>query len=194
MNIDTDAVLKAASTKWNFLSFKPGLVGGHCIGVDPYYLTYKAQSIGYNPEVILAGRKLNDGMGKYVAMQLSNKFKEKGFSIAGKKILIMGLSFKENCPDLRNTKVVDVYEHLKTLNCNVDCYDPWVDGLESEKLYNIKLIEEIKENFYDAILLAVNHREFINLGSKGIKEGLVPDGVFYDMKSVFPKEESNLRL
>lgn len=194
MNIDTDAVLKAASTKWNFLSFKPGLVGGHCIGVDPYYLTYKAQSIGYNPEVILAGRKLNDGMGKYVAMQLSNKFKEKGLSIAGKRILIMGLSFKENCPDLRNTKVVDVYEHLKTLDCNVDCYDPWVDSLESEKLYDIKLVEEIKKNFYDAILLAVNHREFINLGSKAIKEGLVSDGILYDMKSVFPKEESNLRL
>ena len=194
MDIDTEAVLKAAGSKWNFLPFKPGLVGGHCIGVDPYYLTHKAQSIGYKPEVILAGRKLNDGMGKYVAQQLEKAFKDKGISISDKRVLIMGLSFKENCPDLRNTKVIDTYAHLKELECLVDCYDPWIDEAESQKLYGIKLVKKIKANYYDAILLAVNHKEFIDLGSKGIKEGLTEGGIFYDMKSIFPKEESSLRL
>jgi UDP-N-acetyl-D-galactosamine dehydrogenase len=144
--------------------------------------------------VILAGRRLNDGMGKYVAQQLEKAFKDRGISISDKRVLIMGLSFKENCPDLRNTKVIDTYTHLKELECLVDCYDPWIDEVESQKLYGIKLVKKIKANYYDAILLAVNHKEFIDLGSKGIKEGLTEGGIFYDMKSIFTKEESNLRL
>ena len=169
LNIDTLEVLEAAGTKWNFLPFRPGLVGGHCIGVDPYYLTHKAQSVGYHPEMILAGRRLNDGMGAYVVSQLVKNMLHKRIQVEGANVLVMGLTFKENCPDLRNTKIVDVVSELKEYNMNVDITDPWCSTEQAEDEYNLSLIDEPKLNSYDAIILAVSHNEYRAMGADEIR-------------------------
>ncbi len=166
MGIDTEDVLKAAGTKWNFLPFRPGLVGGHCIGVDPYYLTHKAQSIGYHPEIILAGRRLNDSMGAYVVTQLVKGMLKKRIQVEGAKVLVLGLSFKENCPDIRNTRIVDIISELKEYHINADIYDPWIDSEEAQHEYGIKPIQSLKQDNYDAIILAVAHNQFKEMGSK----------------------------
>jgi len=194
LDIDTEAVLQAAGSKWNFLPFRPGLVGGHCIGVDPYYLTHKAQLIGYSPEIILAGRRLNDSMSSYVALRMMTELKKRLVDICNPKILILGLSFKENCPDIRNTKVVDLINELKSNNCEVDIYDPWVSSIEAESEYGIKLIPIINKETYDGIILAVGHQEFKEMGAKKIKEFAKEKHVFYDLKYIFRESESNLRL
>ncbi|MDG1143774.1 MAG: nucleotide sugar dehydrogenase, partial [Burkholderiales bacterium] len=194
MGIDTEAVLKAAGSKWNFLPFSPGLVGGHCIGVDPYYLTYKAQAIGYHPEVILAGRRLNDGMGKYVVAQLVKAMTKKRIQVDGAKVLVMGLTFKENCPDIRNTGVVDIISELKDYNCEVDVYDPWVFGEEALREYEITTISQLKVGIYDAVVLAVAHQEFKDMGNVEIHALGKPISVIYDLKYVLTAEQSNLRL
>jgi UDP-N-acetyl-D-galactosamine dehydrogenase len=194
MKIDTEEVLKAASTKWNFLPFYPGLVGGHCIGVDPYYLTYKAKKIGYQPEIILGGRRLNDNMGTYVVSQLIKAMNEKEIKIENSKILIMGLTFKENCPDLRNSGITNVINELKKLNCDLDLYDPWASDEEIKKLYGIKLISDLVPNSYDGIIVAVAHNTFKNMGSQLISKLGKKNHIFYDLKYLFPKEETNLRL
>ncbi len=194
MNIDTEAVLKAAESKWNFLPFKPGLVGGHCIGVDPYYLTHKAQSIGYEPEVILAGRRLNDSMGKYAADRLINLMHQRQIDIDNSKILIMGLSFKENCPDLRNSKVVDIINELRSKNVEVDIHDPWVDIEEARKLFGLKLLDDLEINSYDAVLLAVAHDQYKTMKPEEIKDLIKGNGILYDLKSILPKTFSDLRL
>jgi UDP-N-acetyl-D-glucosamine/UDP-N-acetyl-D-galactosamine dehydrogenase len=194
MNIDTESVLNAAGTKWNFLPFKPGLVGGHCIGVDPYYLTYKAEKLGYKPEVILAGRKLNDGMGSYVATQLLNTMNSR--NIHSHNVLIMGLSFKENCPDLRNTKVVDIIFHLEKLSpgITIDVYDPWVNSVEAGSQYNINIINSLESNKYNGVIIAVAHDVFKDKDPAAIKNLIKGDGVIYDLKSILPKQFSDLRL
>lgn len=194
MNIDTEAVLQAAGSKWNFLPFRPGLVGGHCIGVDPYYLTHKAQSIGYHPEVILAGRRLNDGMGVYVASQLVKIMTKKNIQVNGARILIMGLAFKENCPDVRNTKVVDIYRELLDYNCQVDIYDPWINSEEALHEYGIQILPELLEQKYDGIILAVAHNQFKEMGSKKIRSFGQSNHVLYDLKYIFNAEQSDLRL
>ena len=194
MQIDTEAVLEAAGTKWNFLPFKPGLVGGHCIGVDPYYLTHKAQAIGYQPEVILAGRRLNDGMGSYVASQLIKALVKQGTSLKGASILVMGLTFKENCPDIRNTRVVDIVAELKSYNCDVDIYDPWVSAEEAQQEYDIVTEAELSTGHYDAIVLAVAHRQFKDMGGVAIRALGKPNAVLYDLKYVLTSSESDLRL
>ena len=194
MNIDTEHVLKAAASKWNFLSFYPGLVGGHCIGVDPYYLTHKAKNIGYQPEIILAGRRLNDSMGAYVASQLIKTMKKKLIHIKDAKILIMGLTFKENCPDLRNSGVTSVINELKKCDCNLDLYDPWASGKEIQNLYGIKPVINLLPNSYDGIVMAVAHNEFKDMGSQVISKLGKKPHVLYDLKYLFPKEESDLRL
>lgn len=194
MGIDTEAVLQAAGSKWNFLPFRPGLVGGHCIGVDPYYLTHKAQSIGYHPEVILAGRRLNDGMGAYVASQLVKAMTKKGIQVNGAKILIMGLAFKENCPDVRNTKVIDIYRELLDYNCEVDIYDPWVDAKEAFKEYGIKIMSKIENKKYDGIILAVSHQQFKDIGINKIRSFGRSIHMLYDLKYIFNAELSDLRL
>lgn len=193
LDIDTLDVLEAAGTKWNFLPFRPGLVGGHCIGVDPYYLTYKAQSIGYNPEVILSGRRINDGMGKYVVSQLIKRMIKNKQQVNGSKVLLMGLTFKENCPDLRNTKVVDIISELHEYNINIDIYDPWVSKEEAIEEYGLSLIDE-PTNDYEAVILAVAHNEFIDLSAEGVRKFLKKDGLLYDLKSLFEKSESDIRL
>ena len=194
MNIDTEQVLKAAASKWNFLPFYPGLVGGHCIGVDPYYLTYKAKNIGYQPEIILAGRRLNDSMGVYVASQLMKAMNEKLIQIKNAKILIMGLTFKENCPDLRNSGVASVITELKQYNCDLDLYDPWASSKEIQNLYGITPITNLVPNSYDGIVIAVAHNQFKNMGSQFISTLGKKLHIFYDLKYLFSKEESNLRL
>ncbi|WP_108647152.1 Vi polysaccharide biosynthesis UDP-N-acetylglucosamine C-6 dehydrogenase TviB [Polynucleobacter rarus] len=194
MGIDTEAVLQAAGSKWNFIPFRPGLVGGHCIGVDPYYLTHKAQSIGYTPEVILAGRRLNDHMGSYVANTLMKALTKKHIPIEGAKILVMGLTFKENCPDLRNTKVVDIVQELKEFNCDVDVFDPWINPIEAEHEYSITPIETLQDNHYDAIILAVAHHEFKEMGIEKIRNKGKSQTVIYDLKYLFPKELTDIRL
>ncbi len=193
LDIDTLDVLEAAGTKWNFLPFRPGLVGGHCIGVDPYYLTYKAQSIGYNPEVILSGRRINDGMGEYVVSQLIKRMIKNKQQVDGSKVLLMGLTFKENCPDLRNTKVVDIISELQEYNINIDIYDPWVSKVEAIEEYGLSLIDE-PTNDYEAVIVAVAHNEFIDLGAEGVRKFLKNDGLLYDLKSLFEKSESDIRL
>jgi UDP-N-acetyl-D-galactosamine dehydrogenase len=193
LDIDTLDVLEAAGTKWNFLPFRPGLVGGHCIGVDPYYLTYKAQSIGYNPEVILSGRRINDGMGEYVVSQLIKRMIKNKQQVDGSKVLLMGLTFKENCPDLRNTKVVDIISELQEYNINIDIYDPWVSKEEAIEEYGLSLIDE-PTNDYEAVIVAVAHNEFIDLGAEGVRKYLKNDGLLYDLKSLFEKSESDIRL
>lgn len=194
MGIDTEAVLKAAGTKWNFLPFRPGLVGGHCIGVDPYYLTHKAEAIGYHPQIILAGRRLNDGMGAYVAGQLVKELLRKRIHVQGSRVLVMGLTFKENCPDLRNTRVVDVIAELRDYGIEVDVFDPWVDPAEAEHEYGITPISQPNSNSYDGIILAVAHQEFTKMGLTGIRKLGREDHVLYDLKYVLPADQSDLRL
>ena len=194
MGIDTEAVLLAAGSKWNFLPFRPGLVGGHCIGVDPYYLTHKAQAIGYHPEIILAGRRLNDSMGTYVVAQLVKAMTKKRIQVDGAKVLVMGLTFKENCPDLRNTRVVDIVAELKDYNCDVDVYDPWVTVEEALHEYGITPIIEPKSGSYDAIILAVAHNQFKDMGNAVIRALGKPISVLYDLKYVLTAQESDLRL
>ncbi|WP_114961212.1 Vi polysaccharide biosynthesis UDP-N-acetylglucosamine C-6 dehydrogenase TviB [Tritonibacter mobilis] len=194
MDIDTEAVLKAAGTKWNFLPFRPGLVGGHCIGVDPYYLTHKAESIGYHPQIILAGRRLNDGMGGYVAGQLVKALLRKRIHVQGARVLVMGLTFKENCPDLRNTRVVDVIAELQDYGIEVDVFDPWVDVAEAEHEYGITPISQPDTDTYDGIVLAVAHQEFTEMGAAGMRSLGHEDHVLYDLKYVLPADQSDLRL
>lgn len=194
MNIDTEAVLEAAGTKWNFLPFRPGLVGGHCIGVDPYYLTHKAQAIGYNPEIILAGRRLNDSMGEYVVTQLVKTMIKKRIQVEGAKVLVLGLSFKENCPDVRNTKVIDIIHELQEYNIDVDVYDPWVGTAETEREYNITPISQPIADGYDAVILAVAHQQFIDMGIAQIRALGKEEHVLYDLKYVFAKEDTDIRL
>ena len=194
LEIDTESVLEAAGTKWNFLPFRPGLVGGHCIGVDPYYLTHKALEVGYNPEMILAGRRLNDSMGSYVADQVSKLMTKKRIHVVDANVLIMGLTFKENCPDLRNTRVVDLVEEFEGFNCNVDVYDPWVDKDEAVHEYGIKPIDQPVEGKYDAILLAVAHDEFKELSLKQIKAFGKDNHVLYDIKYLLDANEVDGRL
>ena len=194
LGIDTQAVLEAAGTKWNFLPFRPGLVGGHCIGVDPYYLTHKAQSIGYHPEIILAGRRLNDGMGTYVVAQLIKAMTKKRIQVQESRILVMGLTFKENCPDLRNTRVVDIVNELAEYNINVDVYDPWVDPEECEREYGIKPIQTLKEGTYDGIVLAVAHEQFKAMGIDKIRAIGKDEHVLYDLKYVYDADSVDIRL
>lgn len=197
MGIDTEAVLTAAGTKWNFLPFRPGLVGGHCIGVDPYYLTHKAQAIGYNPEIILAGRRLNDSMGEYVVTQLVKTMIKKRIQVEGAKVLILGLSFKENCPDVRNTKVIDIVHELKEYNIDVDVYDPWVDADEAQYEYGIRPINDsanLESNSYDGIILAVAHNQFVEMGVQQIRALGKSNHVLYDLKYLFNSELSDIRL
>ena len=194
LGIDTQAVLEAAGTKWNFLPFRPGLVGGHCIGVDPYYLTHKAQSIGYHPEIILAGRRLNDGMGTYVVAQLIKAMTKKRIQVQESRILVMGLTFKENCPDLRNTRVVDIVNELAEYNINVDVYDPWVDPEECEREYGIKPIQTLKEGTYAGIVLAVAHEQFKAMGIDKIRAIGKDEHVLYDLKHVYDADSVDIRL
>lgn len=194
MAIDTEAVLQAAGTKWNFLPFRPGLVGGHCIGVDPYYLTHKAEATGYHPQIILAGRRLNDGMGSYVAGQMVKALLRKRIHVQGARVLVMGLTFKENCPDLRNTRVVDVISELKEYGIDVDVYDPWVDPAEAQHEYGILPITQPNDDTYDGIILAVAHQEFIELGAVGVRQLGRKDHVVYDLKYTLPADQSDLRL
>ena len=194
LDIDTESVLEAAGTKWNFLPFRPGLVGGHCIGVDPYYLTHKAIEVGYNPEMILAGRRLNDNMGSYVVDQVSKLMIKKRVHVVDANILIMGLTFKENCPDLRNTRVVDLVEEFGSFNCNVDVYDPWVNKDEAVHEYNIKPIDTPVEGKYDAIVLAVAHNEFKELSLEQIKAFGRDNHVLYDIKYLLKADEVDGRL
>lgn len=194
MNIDTEAVLEAAGTKWNFLPFRPGLVGGHCIGVDPYYLTHKAQAIGYNPEIILAGRRLNDGMGAYVSTQLIKTMIKKRIQVEGAKVLILGLSFKENCPDVRNTKIIDIVHELQEYSIEVDIYDPWVDATEAQREYDVNPISEPLSHHYDGIILAVAHQEFVQMGIEAIRDLGKDNHVLYDLKYIFAKNDTDIRL
>lgn len=194
LGIDTLEVLEAAGSKWNFLPFRPGLVGGHCIGVDPYYLTHKAQEIGYHPEVILAGRRINDGMGAYVAGQVIKLMAQRSIHISGSRILVLGLSFKENCPDIRNTRVTDIVAELKSYRANVDVYDPWVNADEAEHEYGLRPIAEPGSGVYDAVVIAVAHHQFRDLGIQGIRALCKPEAVIYDVKSLFPREAVDARL
>ena len=187
LGIDTHEVLEAAGTKWNFLPFRPGLVGGHCIGVDPYYLTHKAQQIGYHPDVILAGRRINDGMGSHVALRVAKLMGQRNLQTTQSHILILGLAFKENCPDLRNTKVVDIAAELRSYNANVHIHDPWVSADEARHEYGLELIAQPEAGKYDAVILAVSHNEFIALGAEGIRAFGKPDAVLFDVKRALPR-------
>jgi len=191
MGIDTQDVLEAASTKWNFLPFKPGLVGGHCIGVDPYYLAQCAQTFGYNPEIILAGRRMNDGMGEYVANQVVKLMLKKGIQVLNSNILILGFTFKENCPDVRNTKVIDIYNSLKEYNVNITVYDPWASPEVVKYEYGIELINELPAEKYDTVVLAVAHDNFINMNVESLLNEL---NVFFDVKGVFDRRMVDGRL
>jgi len=194
MNIDTLEVLEAAGTKWNFLPFRPGLVGGHCIGVDPYYLTHKAQSKGHIPDMIIASRRINDGMASYVASRFIKIMLKKGMVVKDSKVLVLGLSFKENCPDLRNTKIVDIIHELEDYNINIEVYDPWCSHEEALREYGIKLVKDLQEGIYDGVLLAVAHNEFIELGTDNILKLSKDLNVLYDLKSVLEKEKVDERL
>ena len=194
LNIDTQSVLDAAATKWNFLPFKPGLVGGHCIGVDPYYLTYKAKSVGYNPEIILAGRKINDSMGTYVVQEILRLMNNKEIKIPKSNILIMGLTFKDNCPDLRNSKIIGIIRELEDLTCNVDVCDPWASKEEARTDYNITLIDKPAEKKYDCIILAVAHSDFKGITKDKIKGFSKNKSILYDIKHILKKEEVDGRL
>ena len=194
MKIDTQEVLNAAKTKWNFMSFKPGLVGGHCIGVDPYYLITKAKSIGYTPNIILAGRKLNSSMGTYVASRIIEKFNKKKIKTNKTKVLIMGLTFKENCTDMRNSGIKKTVEKLQKYNCNLDLYDPWADKKEIKRVYNIHPKEKLSNNYYDGIIVAVAHDKFKKMGFKAIKKLCKKNHVIYDLKNLFPNNEVDLKL
>ena len=194
LGIDTIEVLEAAGTKWNFLPFRPGLVGGHCIGVDPYYLTHKAQEIGYHPEVILAGRRINDSMGAYVAEQVFKLMNSSHLPVCDSRILVMGLTFKENCPDLRNTRVIDVINELISYNVNVDVYDPWVDADEAEREYGVRPVDQPEKGAYDAVVLAVAHNQFRDMGAAGIRAFGKEKCVLYDVKHILPVDEVDGRL
>ena len=195
LGIDTLDVLEAAGTKWNFLPFRPGLVGGHCIGVDPYYLTHKAQEVGHHPDVILAGRRTNDGMGGYVAGQVIKLMVRKGINPVSSRILVMGLAFKENCPDLRNTRVVDIVHALQEYNAQVDVYDPWVSAEEARHEYGLEPITDPAQGAYDAIIIAVGHEQFRKLGSAGIRAFGKPEGnVVFDVKYILPRNLVDGRL
>ena len=188
LGIDTHEVLQAAGTKWNFLPFRPGLVGGHCIGVDPYYLTHKAQQIGYHPEVILAGRRINDSMGSHVAQRVVKLMQQRGLRTAGARVLILGLAFKENCPDLRNTRVTDIIDELRTYNVDVDVHDPWVSPAQASHEYGIEPVAEPQAGRYDAVILAVAHREFVQLGADGVRAFGQPDAIVFDVKRALPRD------
>ncbi|HFD86436.1 MAG TPA: Vi polysaccharide biosynthesis UDP-N-acetylglucosamine C-6 dehydrogenase TviB, partial [Gammaproteobacteria bacterium] len=194
LDINTEEVLIAAGTKWNFLPFRPGLVGGHCIGVDPYYLTHKAQEIGYHPAMILAGRRTNDGMGAYVTQQVVKLMNKRRIPAADAKVLIMGLTFKENCPDLRNTRVVDIVDELKEYDAQVDVYDPWINPEEAQHEYGISPVSEVKDGTYDAVILAVSHKEFVAMGLEKIRALLKDNGVLFDVKYLFPADKVDGRL
>ncbi|WP_334178700.1 Vi polysaccharide biosynthesis UDP-N-acetylglucosamine C-6 dehydrogenase TviB [Pseudoxanthomonas sp.] len=188
LGIDTHEVLEAAGTKWNFLPFRPGLVGGHCIGVDPYYLTHKAQQIGYHPDVILAGRRINDGMGSHVARRVAKLMARQNLPTAGAKVLVLGLAFKENCPDVRNTRVVDIVNELRSYNAQVDVHDPWVDADEARHEYGLDLVAEPLAGHYDAVILAVAHREFTERGAAGVRALGKPGAVVFDVKRTLPRD------
>ncbi len=194
MGIDTQQVLEAAGTKWNFLPFRPGLVGGHCIGVDPYYLTHKAQEIGYHPEIILAGRRINDGMGSHVAEQVVKLMVNNKIQVSGSNVLMLGLAFKENCPDLRNSHVVDVVRELQGYNARVDVHDPWVDADEAREEYGVELVHEPPGNDYDAVVIAVAHDQFRELGAGGLRAFCKPGGILFDVKYLLPAEAVDGRL
>ena len=194
MGIDTEAVLLAAGSKWNFLPFRPGLVGGHCIGVDPYYLTHKAQAVGYHPEIILAGRRLNDNMGAYVANQLIKSMIKRRIEIEGARILVMGLAFKENCPDLRNSRVVDIIAELENYNCTVDVYDPWVSIVEAWAEYGITPVGQPTVQTYDGIILAVAHHQFKAMGAGAVRALGKENHILYDLKYLFPSDATDIRL
>jgi UDP-N-acetyl-D-galactosamine dehydrogenase len=194
LDINTEEVLNAAGTKWNFLSFKPGLVGGHCIGVDPYYLTHKAVAEGYHPELILSGRRVNDGMSAHISNTLVKSMIQNSIQVKDSRILVMGLSFKENCPDIRNTKVVDIINDLNEFGASVECYDPWVNYKTAKEEFDLELISEPTKNYYDAILLAVGHKCFLDLGISLIKSFAKTEHIIYDLKYLFPKSETDLRL
>ena len=195
LGLDTKEVLAAASTKWNFLNFVPGLVGGHCIGIDPYYLTHRAQEVGYHPEVILAGRRINDGMGAHIADRVARLMMKRGFPVVGSRVLVMGLTFKENCPDLRNSKIVDVISALQECNAKVDVFDPWADPAEASHEYGLELLKTWpKPGAYEAVIVAVAHKEFIEFGPRAIRALGKPGAVTFDVKGLFPKSESDGRL
>ena len=194
MDIDTEEVLIAAGTKWNFLPFRPGLVGGHCIGVDPYYLTYKAEQLGYHPQMILAGRRINDNMGQYVVSRLIKNMIAADISPKSSRVLVLGLTFKENCPDLRNTRVVDIVSELCSYGTQVDVHDPWVNPAEAKAEYGIDLVTEPGAGDYDAILIAVGHRQFVELGAEGIRRFGKPSSLVYDIKYVLPQGAADDRL
>jgi UDP-N-acetyl-D-galactosamine dehydrogenase len=194
LGIDTQEVLEAAGTKWNFLPFRPGLVGGHCIGVDPYYLTHKAQEIGYHPEIILAGRRINDDMGGYVAEQVIKLMMMRKLQVAGSKILVLGLAFKENCPDLRNTRVIDLIKELQGYNAAVDVYDPWVDAVEARREYAVELAAEPQQGAYDAVIIAVAHEQFRQAGAAGLRGYCNTNGILYDVKYLLPADAVDGRL
>ena len=194
LDIDTLEVLEAAGTKWNFLPFRPGLVGGHCIGVDPYYLTYKAQEIGYNPEIILAGRRINDKMGVYVTGRVVKMLTKKKIHVVDANILIMGLTFKENCPDVRNTRIIDMVREFRSLNANVDVHDPWVDPDEAYREYGIELVEDLPQGKYDAVIIAVAHEQFREMGIEKIRKLCKMEHVIYDIKYTLPRDMVDGRL
>ncbi len=194
MGIDTEAVLQAAGTKWNFLPFRPGLVGGHCIGVDPYYLTHKAQSLGLHPEIILAARRLNDRMGEYIATQLIKEMVKQRIQVVGSKILVMGLSFKENCPDIRNTKIVDMVNALKEYDLDLDIYDPWVNPAEAQLEYGLIPVQSLLDHCYDAIILAVAHDQFKSMSLTDYQKLAKSNYILYDLKYILESNEANLRL
>ena len=194
VGIDTEEVLEAAGTKWNFLPFRPGLVGGHCIGIDPYYLTYKAEQLGYHPQMILAGRRINDNMSLYIASQFIKRMLSKGFQPLSTRVLILGLTFKENCPDLRNTKVVDIKKELESYGAKVDVHDPWVDGEEAKQEYGFDLVTDPQKGAYDGVIIAVAHDQFRAMGAKGIRSFGKKDSVLYDIKYVLSPDEVDDRL
>ena len=194
LGIDTEAVLQAAGTKWNFLPFRPGLVGGHCIGVDPYYLTHKAEAIGYHPQIILAGRRLNDSMGAYVVTQLVKTMTQRRIHVQGARVLVMGLAFKENCPDLRNTRIVDIVKELAEYDVQADVYDPWVSTEEAQHEYGITPVSQLEPAAYDAIIIAVAHEQFKSMGAPALRALGKPQHVLYDLKYVLSAAESDMRL
>ena len=194
MGIDTLEVLEAAGTKWNFLPFRPGLVGGHCIGVDPYYLTYKAQSLGYHPEIILSGRRINDNMSRHIAEKVLRLMTKKKIQVVDSKILVMGLTFKENCPDIRNTKVTDVIADLASFHANIDIYDPWANPAEVKHEYGLTMTEAPQENTYDAVIVCVAHNEIRDMGIDAIRKLCKTDHVIFDVKYIFNKEDVDDRL
>lgn len=194
LGIDTQEVLNAASTKWNFLPFRPGLVGGHCIGVDPYYLTQKAEDVGYYPEMILAGRRINDNMGFYIASEVVKRMIKKRIHVVESNILVMGLTFKENCPDIRNTRVIDIVHELSDYGANVSVHDPWVNAQEVQTMYDLTFVQDLPNNHYDAVILAVAHQQFHDLGIAGIRNLVKSQSVIYDVKSILPVDAVDGRL